>query len=544
MKKMCLTLLMLLLVACAARAEGPYQANLYAAVLNEWAEGLAAGPDVELKRDAIEDARRCVWYSSGLDPLEAVGYQITKLNDDDIPELIIGTVDSGAGEESLIFEILTLADNRPVTLMRGWERYRLSLTYDLKANRFGYYVEGSSGASNSVWEHGLAAMGERGMDWTDCDTVEANWLEADNSVHWMLNGAEIGEAEAEALIDSWQKQLFQPLLTPFTEHTGRRDTGFVDERTPDTAGAFCRSYNITPEGPSVDLVIADTGRRNAPEARHENVLSAEITVRETGESRVLEFDGSETPASDPMSCLAWVQDLNFDGYGDLLLCTARGAANEYSVFCLWDPEAGQFGGIETHCAFDLETERASGQVTPLELVNYSLRKGDDGTGCIVSREHDGLAYYTQLVYRWEGNGRAPALIHIHDLSYGIGSLIRDRAFTFFSQGVKLWDHVYNTEWYYGPTEPFRAFEAAADALWQGEETVEKRVANTDWVNLRERDSKQSLSLAHLDRGVCVQVLKENCADGWTLVLWDTGEKQEHWFGNRTEIGYIWHSFLE
>ena len=74
--------------------------------------------------------------------------------------------------------------------------------------------------------------------------------------------------------------------------------------------------------------------------------------------------------------------------------------------------------------------------------------------------------------------------------------------------------------------------------------MEKHVAHTDWVNLREWDSKQSTSLAHLDRGTSVQVLKEDCADGWTLVLWDTGEPQEHWFGNRTEIGYIWHSFLE
>lgn len=542
MKRLCFILLSLLLLACAARAEGPFLGNLYAPILNEWREGLAAGPEAELNRDAIQDARRCVWNSGGRDPLESIGYQVIKLNDDDIPELIIGTVDEAAGDGALIFEILTLMDNRPVTLLQGWERNRLTLTYDLAANRFGYYREGSSGAANSVWEHGLAAVGRQKMEWTDCDTMEANWLEADDRIHWTLNGAEIGEEEAETLIAAWQEQRFQPLLTPFTEYENHRDTGFVDGRTPDVTGGFCRSFNVAPEGPTVDLVIIDTGGRNAPEARHENVLSAEITLRETGETKRFMYDSAETPAADPMSCLAWIQDLNFDGYGDLLLCAARGAANEYSVFCLWEPEKGQFGDIQTHCAFDLETERTSDRVTPLELVNYTLRREDSGARYIISRENDGVACYTQLVYRWDGDG--PELIHAHDISPVIGSLIRERAFLFSSQGVKLWDHMYPTEWYYGATDPFRAFEAAADAFWQGGEIRIKHVANTDWVNLREWDSKQSTSLARLDRGTEVRVLMEDCADGWTLVLWDTGESQEFWFGNRTGIGYIWHSFLE
>jgi hypothetical protein len=38
----------------------------------------------------------------------------------------------------------------------------------------------------------------------------------------------------------------------------------------------------------------------------------------------------------------------------------------------------------------------------------------------------------------------------------------------------------------------------------------------------------------------VQVLKENCADGWTLVLCDSGEAQE----SKYQIGYIWHEYLK
>ena len=33
-----------------------------------------------------------------------------------------------------------------------------------------------------------------------------------------------------------------------------------------------------------------------------------------------------------------------------------------------------------------------------------------------------------------------------------------------SQGEKVWDHVYPEEWYYGVTEPYRAFKTAADFL--------------------------------------------------------------------------------
>ena len=540
----CAFFLLLMVFSFPAAAEDwDDAAAAYAPVLAQYEAAFTGDEDALMACESAEDAYRFALYAQR-DPRDVIGYSVMDLNRDDVPELVIGTVaNEGNAEDQLIFEILTLKDDAPVTVIRGWERFRVQLTMNENGmpDAYGYYAEGSSGASNSVYEHGIA--GADMTKWEEACTLEVNYDESLRA-HWTLNGENISEGEAEALIASWQARVFWLSLTPFKEDSSRRDTGFTDAQTPDAVHGFCRSYRITPAGPTVDLVIADTGRRNAPEARHENVLSAVITVRETGQIQHFDYDGTEPPATDSMNCMAWLQDINFDGYGDLMLCTARGASNEYSVFCLWNPETGRFDSIETHCAFDLETERASAQVTPLELVNFTLQKGRNDEGYVISHDQDGAACYTQFVYRWEENGRLPELTQVHDVSSVSRTLIRDQVFLFFSQGEKVWDHIYPEEWYYGATKPYRAFETAADSLWQGCDMVSKHVDNVDWVNLRERDSKQSESLAHLDRGTEVQVLKEDCADGWTLVLWDTGEPQEKWFGNQTEIGYIWHSFLE
>ena len=541
---LCALTLLLMVFSFRATAEGWNDAvAAYSPVLAQYMAAFTRNEGDLMNRESAESAYLFAQYAQR-DPREVIGYSFPDLNRDGVPELVIGTLaDEEDAEDQLIFEILTLKDDVPVTVMRGWERFWVQLTRNENSltSNYGYYAEGSSGAANSVYEYGLA--GADMTQWEEVCTLEVNYDESLRS-NWTLNGMSISENEAQARIESRRKHVFWLPLTPFMEDNSRRDTGFTDAGTPDAAERFCRSYRITPAGPTVDLVIADTGRRNAPEVRHENVLSVEITVRETGQTQRFDYDGTETPATDSMSCLAWLQDINFDGYGDLMLCTARGASNECSVFCLWNTETGRFDDIKTHCAFDLETERFSSEITPLELVNFTLQESSNGGDYVISNDLDGIANYSQFVYRWEGNAHVPELTEVHDVS-GVGrSLIRDRVFLFLSQGEKVWDHVYPEEWYYGATEPYMAFRTAADSLWQGRSRATKHVDNVEWVNLREQDSKQSASLARLDRHTSVEILMENCADGWTLVLWDTGELQEEWFGNRTEIGYIWHSLLD
>lgn len=514
----------------------------YAPVLAQYEAAFTGDEDAMMTRESAEDAYRCALYAQR-DPRDVIGYLYLDLNGDGVPELVIGTAaDAGSIGDQLIFEILTLKDNEPVTMIRGWERFRVQLTLNENdvPDAYGYYAEGSSGASNSVYEHGIA--GADMTRWEDVHTLEVNYDES-NRAHWTLDGAQIKETQANAMLEAWQKLAMRVSLPSFSAHEYERVMGRSD--APDCV--YRLSASVRKEGPVLNIIIRDTGRRNPPEEMRENILGVTVSLPDGDVIQQFEYSSSETPAQDAIAALAWMQDLNFDGYRDLVLCTAQGASNEFSVFCLWNPESGRFEPIQTEHVFDLETERFSDEIVPLELVNYSLKKDGNDHGFLCSYENDGVACYTQRVYRWDVPGPALDLKQVYDVNAiefsDESGPLRERLFVFGTQGEKVWDHEYDIRWFYGETSPYADHEAGAETYWLSE-PVYKRVANVDWVNLRERDSKQSESLAHLDRGTEVRVRKENCADGWTLVLWDTGKPRNEWFGNRTEIGYIWHSFLE
>lgn len=326
--------------------------------------------------------------------------------------------------------------------------------------------------------------------------------------------------------------------------------GFTDQQTPNRADAFCCSYRLYPESPIYDLVICDTAKRRSENSLRENVLSVTLTARDGSLSQQFEYDSAETPSTVTGGTMAWMDDINFDGYDDLVLCAGRGASNEFSVFCVWNPHENRFDEVMTEARFDLTSERF-GDIVPLELVNYELQpssKNDEGMvvpPMIISNENDGCAAHTRRFYQWEqgSTGATPHLIAVFDVYETENDRIGERMYTFASQGVKLWDTQYPSQWYY-ETNAYQDHMDAADAVVR-DSYVAKCVTHSNWVHLREMDSKRSRSLARLDKGEEVRVLKENCADGWTLVLWNTWEAQDGgWFGNKMMIGYVWHSFLQ
>lgn len=314
-----------------------------------------------------------------------------------------------------------------------------------------------------------------------------------------------------------------------------RDAGFVDEQTPKQEGAYCRSFRRA-DGSVLDVAVADTGKRNAPEARWENVLSVSVTARDGSLNQQFEYDSAETPLVEIEIGMAWLDDMNFDGCPDLVLCTAMGAYNEFAVFCLWNPETNCFDPVTACRAFDMEKRTLAGEDTPLELVNYSL---DGAHRQLLSYGKNGYAAHVDEFFAWDGAGKTLRLAAVYDVYDADGGKMGERFYDFSAQGEMLWDVLYPVDWYYGDTEPF-ADHAEGAAAWIDGKLLTRRVANTNWVNLRERDSLESVSLAHLDAGTEVQVLKENCADGWTLVLWDSGEAKE----SKYQIGYIWHEYLK
>lgn len=314
-----------------------------------------------------------------------------------------------------------------------------------------------------------------------------------------------------------------------------RDAGFVDEQTPVQEGAYARSFRRA-NGDVFDVVVTDTGKRNAPDARWENVLSVAVTSRDGRLNQQFEYDSAETPLVKIEIGMAWLDDMNFDGCPDLVLCTAMGAYNEFVVFCLWNPETGSFDPVTSCRAFDTETRTLAAEDTPLELVNYTL---DGGNRQLISYGKDGYAAHIDEFFAWDEAGKALRLAAVYDVYDADGGKMGERFYDFSAQGELLWDALYPVDWYYGDTEPF-ADHADGAAAWIDGQCVTRQVANTDWVNLRERDTKESASLAKLTAGTEVHLLKENCADGWTLVLCGSGEAQE----SKYQIGYIWHEYLK
>ena len=529
MRKLCAYVILAALFGAAhAAAEAPETA--YEPVFAMLEAGLA-GDEAVLESDGFNvSIRQCCLYSDA-EPQESVGFAYDDLDGDGSEELLIGETEA-LEPDGFLFEIWTLRDGRPVSLAQGWERNRLFTTWS--DGVFGLYREGSNSAYESVWQRGRIEDG--GVVW---QTLLVNLEKAER---WTLDGKKIAKKKAESLLRQWQKDVCHPALTPLAER-GENEArlGFTDEKTPRAEGAASYTFRLTPDGPEVDVTIADTGRRNGPGAKRDCVLEVTAAARDGSFSQRFEYAGDELPGQ--TECMAWFDDMNFDGFRDLVLLTARGVYNEFSVFCLWNPEESRFGPVTVLAPFDPAAGRF-GEPAPLELVSYGLQKPAGGRpGRITSFNRDGYAANTTEVFGWESGGREPALLYVYDVYDAGDGRIGDRLYEFMSQGSLLWDQIYPEGWYYAESGGGQDRRAGARAVMDGKTGV-KRVSGAGWVNLRERDSKKSASLARLPAGTEVRVLKEDCADGWTLVLWDTGEPQAHWFGSRTVTGYVRHGYLK
>ena len=283
-------------------------------------------------------------------------------------------------------------------------------------------------------------------------------------------------------------------------------------------------------------------------------LTAAITAADGSLTQEITWRSNETPNRERAAALVMFQDYNFDAYLDLQLLTAQGARNVFYVFALWNPETGRFDDVM------LGGERLPGgekcaDAHPLEVCNPIFRPE---SASILSIEQDGWRYRTETVIYWESprSQYQKVIASVYDAGDG---LIGESLDLWGTGLIRMWDQVYPESWYYG-TDGEGASGPRADAIdlfTRGERNIESRwmrVANVDWVNLRQLDSKSSASLARLDCGTEVQLLREGCGvdDGWVLVWVDnaalglpTGGDdmyQDTLVDGMT--GYIWHSFLE
>lgn len=309
--------------------------------------------------------------------------------------------------------------------------------------------------------------------------------------------------------------------------------GIMIGRPQLSSAEYAAAAQIHPSLPAITIRVSDTGLRDETRER-ENRLLVTIQSADASFSQQLTYDSSETSRHEGAAALARLEDLNQDGYGDLLLLTAQGARNVFYAVSIFHPEEGRFLPVMQGHAWNSEKKALSEMATQLELCNHELHDG-----VIVSSVADGYSYHTDISYAWEGYSLVPAgVVDVYDAGEGmIGELL----YTFGTGIRRCWDETYPESWYYAQEGVFDERREAWRSLTLGRAAVDPewmRVANVDWVNLRRQDSKASPSLAKLDRGTEVQVLgKSRLDEGWIRVfVWP--EKDETGLN-----GYIWHSFL-
>ena len=305
--------------------------------------------------------------------------------------------------------------------------------------------------------------------------------------------------------------------------------------------------------PELHITWRNTGAATSNE-RRPWLLAADITAEDGSFTQTVTWESAE--ASDQLAAHVRLVDYNFDGYKDLQLLAAQGARNVFYAVALWDVEKGCFREVAQDCP-RLPGVKSADKVGQAEFCNpeFYPDANNPGFGWVYCVEEDGFFYRTERVYKWElGYG-----LEIYWVAsvYGAGEGLIGESLEQWGTGFNYWwNQTYPEDWYYGEGNGSAKRTEARRLLMLGRGTVEScymQVSNVSWVNLRQMDSKESPSLARLDRGTTVQVLATGCGEdgGWVLVTCGTdalgvktGMDKYHDDQPDGATGYIWHSYLE
>lgn len=308
---------------------------------------------------------------------------------------------------------------------------------------------------------------------------------------------------------------------------------FAEAAPPDDQTGPVRIHAALPE---VTIAVADTGER-MPDALRENVLRATVRADDGSVLQQFSYLSSESPAAAPTAAMVMPEDVNFDGYQDLLLLTGMGARNVFYAVCLWNEEQGLFDPVEQALPYDRETKRLASAAVQMELCNPVY---EPERKAILSDEQDGYRYSTQIYYVWQGRYDLQPL-YVWDVYDAGEGRIGETLARVGDQYLLCWDEQYPESWYYGEDGAvYEERRAAAHQLMIGGEPARAAVAHVDWVNLRKQSSKQSPSLARLTAGTEVLKLHDGTGtdNGWVRVWVRPGE------GGAGLTGYVWHSYLK
>ena len=311
--------------------------------------------------------------------------------------------------------------------------------------------------------------------------------------------------------------------------------------------ALAEEDNRVAEGlPALSFTVTDTGKPTTND-RRPHLLAVEV-VSEDGDFRqTVTWESNEHPDFERLAPFVRLVDYNFDGFKDLQLLVAQGARNVFYAVALWDEAQGHFREVERHC-LHLPGGKIDQEITQVEFCNPEFYPDGNLWGDILSVEADGYAYRTEYVYGWESRYGLTTywVASVYDAGEGlIGESLEQ-----WGTGLYYWwNQTYPEDWYYGVADGSTKRTEARRLLMLGQGPAthySMMVDNVSWVNLRQLDSKESPSLAKLDRGTTVQVLATGCGEdgGWVLVYVHGDGTSDDDREVEGMTGYIWHSYLE
>lgn len=177
----------------AAETAEPDSASVYDSLLASYYDLIVNGPD----EDGISDGQTGVYEAvSGMDSgaaLESVGYSITDISGDGVPELLIGSIaenNGGVYLGSQIYAVYTVSGDAPVLSFEGWAR---SCYRTMGGGKFFY--QGSGGAAINIF--GVYSISSDGTALVCEDFYYTNEKADDASVIGMYHNT-TGEITADA----------------------------------------------------------------------------------------------------------------------------------------------------------------------------------------------------------------------------------------------------------------------------------------------------------------------------------------------------------
>lgn len=275
----------------ATEVEGPHDALLRRYYT------LVADPDsvsdifADGEFGVIQDA----WFLED-DALDAVGYAITDISGDGIPELVVGLLPEYGGYVDAVY---TLVDGEPRFVLEGWPENSYSYIGD---GTFYYYGYGWS----DVWEagQGFFALTEDGTELV-CQEFYFTRLQeeelSDVPVYTNTTGSWEPSKSQETEMSSedfwaWEPEYEKLPMTPFSAFDFVRAEPQV-------------SVRLAPEGGDYDEVVLDDGPSSCrllftADSAVEYFTLLELTLEDAAEDGIMEFTDYPAVLNTPLDTLS------------------------------------------------------------------------------------------------------------------------------------------------------------------------------------------------------------------------------------------------